>query len=90
MADEIPVGLFFKFGSPRENACVNQCGRRCVEVVGLKRLSQIFQRFVLKLNSLMRHLGYFVGKLSVVMGVLWSVLLERSKRVKESDEVILK
>ena len=33
---------YTKFSSPWENACVIQCGRRCVEVVGLKGLSRMF------------------------------------------------
>ena len=50
-----------------ENACVIQCGRRCVDAGGLKGF---VQRLVLNLISLNGYLVYFVGKLSVVMGVL--------------------
>ena len=44
---EIFMVLIKKFGSPWENACVIQCGRRCVDLGELKGFSRFFQRLVL-------------------------------------------
>ena len=41
MPDEKSICSFTKFGSTRENACVSQSGRRCVDVGRIKGFSQI-------------------------------------------------
>ena len=40
VSDEISFGSFTKFGSHCVKVCVNQCGRRCVEVRGLNGFSR--------------------------------------------------
>ena len=53
VSDEISIGSLNKFDSPWVKACVIQCGRRRIEVGGLKGLSRI----VVKLFVMIE--GYF-------------------------------
>ena len=87
MSHDISTGSFTKFGSPWMNACVMQCGRHCVEVGGIEKgFQELVWKLVLILKNPMEYLECFVVKLFVVMGLLWIVLLERSKVFGDGDD----